>query len=180
MLKIALIGFLFAYICNALINFIHFLQICKGIRLLSKFIKVYNQHRNTKKQRKQLLRYFPVISKYIGPHSDRLYYSDDNFTICYRAVPMRDSLFSKRDIQIRKLIESFNPLCGLKALFMFPSQFLLWCGIRPKRVRETTVNIIGIIFEALVAKAVEAHYSEFEAFLKSIPDIIRDIWSSIP
>lgn len=180
MYKILIIGFMLVYICNILVNFFHLFQILKGIHKLNNFIRCYELKKNCKYKQQALLSYFPIISRYLGYHSNTLTYHDSTYNIYYKCVPMRDVLLSKRDIQIHQLKREFNPISALKIFLSIPYNLLLWCGFRPNMNRKSTINIVGIAVEVFLAKILENHYSELETFAKSIPDIIRDIWSSIP
>ncbi|MCI9591620.1 MAG: hypothetical protein HFG42_13945 [Lachnospiraceae bacterium] len=178
--QILFYGFLFAYGYNIVTNLFHLFQIWKGIIRLSGFINAYSQHRSVKRKRKLLLRYFPIISRYLGPHSDKLNYGDNDFNIHYKSVSMLDDLLMKRNFQTHRFRASFNPFLGIKTFVTLPMVILSWFGIRPNIKHEPTINIIGLAVEVLLAKILESHYTQLESFAKSICDIIRGIWSNIP
>lgn len=171
MLKFLLYIMLFSYACNIFVNLFRLFQILKGIRKLNSFINAYDFHRDCNRKQKALLRYFPIISKYLGVHSGNLPYGESPFHTHYRAVPMRNALLSKRDCQMHCLIESFNPLFAIRTIFVFPSNFLFWCGFRPSTAQKSIANMLGIAVEVLLAKAIEVHYADFETFIMSIWDI---------
>lgn len=179
MYKILFVAFSLVYICNIFVNLFHLFQIFKGIRRLNNFIYCYEQRKDCKHKQSKLLRYFPIISRYLGCYSKTLTYNDSVYRIYEKCVPMRNALLSQRDNQIHYLMGEFIPISALKIFLSIPYQLLLWCGFRPNRNHKSAINTIGIAVEVLLAKILESHYAELESFIKSVPDIIRDIWNSI-
>ena len=179
MLKILLVAFSLVYICNIFVNFFRLFQIFKGIRKLNNFIYCYEQRKDCKHKQSNLLMYFPIISRYLGYYSKTLTYNDSVYSIYEKCVPMRNALLSQRDNQIHYLIGEFIPISALKIFLSIPYHLLLWLGFRPNRNHKSTINVIGIAVEVFIAKILENHYDELETFIKSVPDIIRNIWSNI-
>lgn len=175
MYKILFVAFFLVYICNIFANLFHLFQILKGIQKLNNFIKCYEQRKTCNHKQRALLRYFPIISRYLGYFSKTLTYNDSVYSIYDKCIPMRNALLSQRDNQIHHLKGEFNPISALKIFLSIPYQLILWCGFRPNRNRKSAINVIGIAIEVFLAKILENHYSELESFAKSIIDFIRGI-----
>lgn len=170
----------FSYAYNILINFVRLFQIWKGIIRLNCYIIAYSKKRWQRWTRKRLLNYFPIISRHTGIHSEHLKYDDDYPVLYQKSVNILSELLSEKDRQRHRFRASFNPILGIKTFVTLPMVLLSWFGIRPNKIHEPVINIIGIAAEVLLAKILESHYTELESFAKSICDIIRDIGSNIP
>lgn len=174
MIKIILILFAIVYIFTVLNSIFELFQIIVCLKKLNKFISAYNQslhyypfgNRRYSKQLNSLLRYYPVICKYVS--SPELSYHRQDSVNRENSEYLRDEFLMEKNYKSRDLLRSFFGITAISYIFNFPFYLLSRFGFRPRRTNKTTVNTIGIIIEVVATYLLGRYFDKIVLIIENL------------